>query len=190
MKSSIISKRLLVALVLALLILIVVAAILFFFPANAHRRDSTSLEDYGRFIREMSPLDCLSFPDESLLSEDNCVFFDKFRFDGSHTPQYLSYALCTFSEEVYQEEVSRLAALASEYSEEYFDQPAYVLYLNFVGRSEYALVDRDSRTIHYICYSSNRFIDRLPAEDRLKAEFAEHSVAFRDLDLYYDRYYR
>ena len=190
MKSSINAKRLLVALALLLLILIVVAAILFFFPANAHRRDSTSLEDYGRFIEEMSPLDCLSFPDESLLSEDNCAFFDKFRFDGSHTPQYLSYALCSFSEEVYQGEVSRLAELASEYSETCFDKPAYILYLNFVGRSEYALVDEDSRTIHYICYSSNRFLDLLPAEDRLKAEFAEHSVAFRDLDFYYDRHYR
>ena len=190
MKSSKIAQRLLIALALALLILVIVAAIFFFFPANAHRRDSTSLEDYGRFIREMSPLDCLSFPDEGLLSEDNCVFFDRFRFDGSHTPQYLSYALCTFSEEVYQGEVSRLAELASEYSETYFDKPAYILYLNLVGRSEYALVDRDSRTIHYICYSSNRFIDLLPAEDRILPEFAEHFVAFRDLDLYYDRYYR
>ena len=78
MKSSINAKRLLVALALLLLILIVVAAILFFFPANAHRRDSTSLEDYGRFIGEMSPLDCLSFLDEELLSEQLRVFLISF----------------------------------------------------------------------------------------------------------------
>ena len=190
MKHSKILKYTLIAIAIMLVTMFILAAIFFFFPINARHRSSTSIEDYGRFIREMGPLYCMSFPDESLISEDNCVFYDKYRFDGSNTPQYLTYALCTFSEEVFNLEVSRLADLASEYSETYFAIPAYILYLDYVGSSEYALVDENSLSIHYVCFSSNRFLDQLPVEDRIKSEYRDLEVNFRDLDYYYDLFYR
>ena len=190
MKHSRIIKYTMIAVALVLVALLITAVVLFFFPSNARYRSSTSIDGYGRFIQEMGPLYNMSFPDESLLSEDNCIFYDKYRFDGSNTPQYLTYALCSFSEEVFNREVSRLSDLSSEYSELYFVKPAYILYLDYVGSSEYALVDENNHTIHYVCYSSNRFIDQLPAEDRIRLEFENIHVSFKNLDYYYNQYYR
>ncbi len=190
MKHSKAIKYALIGLAIVLLASVIVAIVLFFFPGNARRRSSESVKDYGRFVHEMGPLYNTSFPDESLLSEDNCVFYDKYWFDGSNTPQYLTYAHCSFSEEVFKQEISRLSDLASEYSETYFSKPAYIVYLNYVGSSEYALADEKNHTIHYICYSSNRFFDRLPDEDRIKPEYEHIAVEFRDIEYYYDVYYR
>lgn len=190
MKTNRLIKWVLIVSAVALLSFFVVAVILFFFPPNARHRTATSVEGYGQFIKEMSPLDCILFPEESLLSKDNCVFYDKYSFDGSNTPQYLTYAQCTFSEEVFNKELARITGLASEYSEVYFAKPVYILYYNFVGSSEYALIEESSHTIHYVCYSSSRFYDRLPTEDRIYLEYQNIEVDFRDLDYYYDLYFR
>lgn len=187
MKITRFTKWMLIVIATALVMFLVVGLILFFFPGNSRHRSSRSVSEYENFV-EYDPLASLIFPDVSLLSEDNCVFYDEYCFDGSNTPRYLTYALCSFSEEIFDQEVSRLAKLASEYSEAYFYKPAYILFLNYVGMSEYALVNEENHTIHYISYSSNRFYDRLPAEDRIKSAYADLDVPFRDLALFNDRY--
>ena len=153
--------------------LFVILAILFFFPGNADHVSSRSVSDYGQFIEKQSPEDCMLFPEESLLSDDNCLFYYEYRFDGSNTPEFLSYVLCSFPEDVFYLEINRLNSLSSEYSEKYFNMPAYILYLNYVGYNQYALVDQSNRTIHYISFSSDRFADQIPTEDRIKEEFKD-----------------
>lgn len=183
MKTSRFTKWLLIIIAIGMVTILAVGLIFFFFPGNAVRRSSRSVSEYSLFV-EYDPMASLIFPDASLLSEDNCVFYDEYRFDGSNTPRYLTYALCSFSGEIFDREVSRLAKLTSEYSEAYFYKPAYILYLNYVGMSEYALVNEESHTIHYFSYSSNRFYDQIPVEDRIKSTYADLDVPFRDIELF------
>ncbi len=137
---------------------------------------STSLKDYERCIGRFVPWSCSLFPDKSLLNEGNCEFYDRFQYDGSNTPCYLTYLFCTFTEKQYQEENARLKETATMYSEELFSRPAYILCLKCVGFSEYALIDDQSRTIHYFCYSSLLFADKIPEEDRLLPQHADAVV--------------
>lgn len=187
MKTSGIIKRVLIISSVALITFVIIGLILFFFPSNAYRRSSRSVADYNQF-KNGSAFNSVLFPDAGLLSEEDCVFYDEYRFDGSNTPQYLTYAFCSFSEAEFNQELSRLDGLASKYSETLFNKPAYILFLNLVGSSEYAIVDREQCTIHYISYCSKRFYDRLPSEDRIKPEFAETKVEYRDIDLFLDQH--
>ena len=177
-----------IGILIALVILPVVAASLFFFPGNRIHESSKSLADYERFIHRSYPIHGILFPDEGLLDENNCIFYDRYLSDGLGAPESLTYALCVFSEEEFERELSRLGDLASEYSETYFQKPAYILCLHHVADSEYALVDEAGRAIHYVYYSTDRFLDRLPDEDRLRPEYADAFVDYRDFEYYLERW--
>ena len=139
---------------------------------------SSSLEDYVRCVGRTHPWNCMLFPERGLLSKENCAFYDRFQFDGSHTPAWLTYAFCTFSEADFAKEKARLADTAAVYAGDWFEKPAYVLYLNDLGFSEYALIDEVQHTIHYICLSSKQFYEKLPTEDRLRPEYADRVVHY------------
>ncbi|MCR5171174.1 MAG: hypothetical protein K6C33_12045 [Desulfovibrio sp.] len=165
-------KWLMISVLIAIPILLIVGCVLFFFP-NPRFHFSRSLEDYEACLQRSYWSEGVLFPERSLLTEENCVFYDRFFSDGANSPEYLSYALCTFSEEDYERQVARLAELSNEYSEEYFSKPAYILCLNAVGLTEYALVDEGRHSIHYYSMGTKRYYDQISAEDRIKPEYAD-----------------
>lgn len=154
----------------------------FFISPNARYHSSRSLSDYSQCIGRSHPKNCLLFPDRLLLSNDNCEFYDVFWQNGYDTPEFLTYAFCCFSEKEFENEVNRLSGLAKEYTETFFERPAYILYYNRTGYREYALVDEGHHSIHYICCSRGRFLSKLPVEDRIKPQYEDLRVSYNTTD--------
>ena len=173
-------KWTLLGILIAIPILLIVGCVAFFAPKSWYK--TQSLEDYGRFIGRTSPLNGRIFPDRALLTEDNCVFHDEYVTDGSNHPEFLTYAFCSFSEDVYEAEITRLQELANEYTETAFERPAYVLRFEPKFIREYALVDEDAHTIHYISYYCPSFLKQVlwsvPEEDLLRPEAAGFEVPY------------
>ena len=160
--------------VIALLFLVLLLILFFniFVSCNANFHSSRKLSDYSQCIGRTHLWSCIMFPDQKLLSADNCEFYDLYWHDGYNTPEYLTYVRCSFDRETFDKEILRLSILATEYSEDLFERPAYILCLNSVGLREYALVDETNQRINYYSSSTKRFLNNIPSEDRLKPEYS------------------
>ena len=62
------------------------------------------------------------------------------------------------------------------YSEDHFSLPAYILCLNYVGCSEYALINEEEQSIRYVFYQTSLALRKLPAEDRVLTEYSSDEI--------------
>ena len=182
-KQKVISFVLIFFAVLTLFVIIVFS--LNILSINATSSSSSNLADYDQCIGRTHDLYGMLFPNKKMLTDENCEFIDKYRYDRTNSPECLSLLRCNYSEEEFDREIIRLTEVASEYSEIYFNQPAYILYYNILGDSEYALVNEQNHTIHYISFLGTRFLEQIPDEDRIKPEYSHISIDYKNSDLYY-----
>ena len=140
-----------------------------------YNETSTSLGDYERCIAR-NPYHRLIFPNGALLSEQNCEFYDLYQWDGSTTPISLTYVHASFSKDTFQQELERFQKMGAIYTEEYFCCPAYVLCLNYVGIGEYALINEEQYSIHYVFYQTGIAMQKLSAEDQVRPEYSSVKI--------------
>ena len=173
-------KWTLIVLLLGVPILFFVGCVAFFAPESWHTYHSP--DDCGSFVGVPSSLVGRIFPDRSLMTEENCTFYRAYVTDGSNYPEFLTMAFCRFSADEYDGELARLAELANAYSDTAFEKPAYILMFERRFVREYALVEEETHSIHYISYYCPWFLKqtlyRIPAEDRIRPEAADLEVPY------------
>ena len=97
----------------------------------------------------------LSYPEHILFPQREAIFDNNIIVYQSESNSTLMYddiyflLTCTYSDDVYEDEVARFKICGAEYNEDLFEFPAYVMLLcgdNF----EYALLDDQNNTITYV----------------------------------------
>ena len=156
-------------------ILSILAIIVVLSSCYKENYSTRNLSDYQRCIARNHPDEKAIFPDVTILSEQNCSFYDRYKWDGSNFPVSLTYLICQYTEELFQSEVERIRQTTAVYSETFFEYPAYIISLNYIGESEYVLIDSDRHRIYYVFFQTTEAIVDLP-NDLRPLQIADNEV--------------
>lgn len=109
----------------------------------------TDVKKYGEFKNYKGYSKLAIFP-ENLERSENAEYYYLSR-DTLFDPTCEIFLKCTYNEENFQNEVTRLSSIPQiKHEEEHFNYPAYVTMYNFSSTYEYALILEDSKEIIYI----------------------------------------
>lgn len=148
-------------------------------------RRTESLDDYLQPGVPMSHTEFLLFPVRAALEE--CTV-NQYRSESVSSLMFDdNYLLlsCTYTQQQYEEEVSRLENLGAEYRDDLFRFPAYVTVF-YTHNYEYALLDEDNLTVTYIAAHTIDFENDVN-EDQLKdfpPQFAPIKFSGVDICIY------
>lgn len=190
------------------LVSILVACLLIgltFFLYRMLRGDVTEMtDDISRYRQWSLPEKysrLLVFPEEIPAAAEDTEYF--YRYESGYTrPMCQIFLSCRLDGDTFEREEERLSSLAYEstsdgrktvqYDSTSFEKPAYVTIAGYDFCYEYALLDRENRTIVYV-YAMNTVeksigFDREYLPDYYMEDFAELSVSGLDRFTMYERY--
>ncbi|MBQ8165227.1 MAG: hypothetical protein IJZ94_05380 [Clostridia bacterium] len=114
---------------------------------NTYR--TSEISEYGSYKSTIIYDYLESFPDKEVVNKSiNCNYEYRYRGTLFYDDQCI-YIWCEYSEEDYISEIERLNISHGEYDTVLFDLPAYVFIYDDICY-EYAIIDDENRTIHYI----------------------------------------
>lgn len=175
---------------IALVVLIVVAIGVFgcvlIFGGESLDRNTTDLAEYGNWYGMLARSNLLVFPNSVPKSAENAeyIFYND---DSALGPSSLLYLKCTYSDDVFRDEIARLESIDGiRKDEEHYNGTAYLALLQKF-ETEYALIV-NRNTIVYLCIAEGanpKTVDRAYLRKIDAAEDAWFSLYdFLDYDSY------
>lgn len=108
---------------------------------------------------------------------DNTSFSDK--------REYQIYLCVSYSDEEFAEECARIEKLTTIVDSPYFDLPAAVTILGWEQCSEYALIDAENSTVHYVYIQSIQKDDVVFSHDYLPNDYSGYgNIKIENINIY------
>lgn len=143
------------------LLSLLAACLLIILSGCAKTQTTASLNDYLEPNVPMSYTEFWLFPTKESLVQ--CTV-NQYRSDSASTLLFDDVYLllsCTYSQEQYDRELSRLEDIGAVYRDDLFQYPAYVM-IFYYGHYEYALLDTENNTVIYIAAQTTDFEGQSP----------------------------